>query len=313
VGSAVASAVASGDAIAASEVAVDSTTAEDSALVVPAVPAVPVAPVAPAAAAAMGTAIVASADPLTLPADLEAVATASATTGGTAPEAAVGMAVTAAAHAHMMTDLAVEASATVTSGSRAATWSPSGRAAAARMVGTAAVAGTGTGTGTGTTTGPETTTTRGSAASTVATKIPGSCDATNKTGPSCLVVGITFFILVFLVSLNRLVSAVRVSRLVRGAIRHLEATSASSSQSNCARVLHRQGNLSSFISRRNKVIPTTTATTGITQPGPSSPVLRMLIINCAASSQRPPPLGFPPAMPEILFIASAERVRVTGR
>jgi hypothetical protein len=68
------------------------------------------------------------------------------------------------------------------------------------------------------------------------------------------VVGITFFILVFLVSLIRLVSAVRVSRLVRGAVR-LETTSASSSQSICARILHRQGNLSSFISRQSKVIP----------------------------------------------------------
>lgn len=115
------------------------------------------------------------------------------------------MAVTVAAHAHMMTDLAAEASAaTATPGSLAATWSLSGRAAAARMVGTAAAVAE-------ITTGPETTTTPGSAASTAATKTPGSCDATNKTGP-CLVVGITFFTVVFLVSLIRPVPTMRVSR-----------------------------------------------------------------------------------------------------
>jgi hypothetical protein len=149
----------------------------------------------------METAIAVSAGPLTHPADLAVVATAAATAIGTAPEeeGVVGMAVTVAARAHMMTDLAAEASATATPGSLAATWSPSDRAAAARMVGTAAAVAE-------TTTGPETTTTPGSAASTAATKTPGSCDATNKTG-SCLVVGITFFTVVFFVSPIRLVSS----------------------------------------------------------------------------------------------------------
>jgi len=111
-------------------------------------------------------------------------ASAAATTGGAAPDLVVGMAVKAAV-AHMTIDPAAEASVvatvvavvTATLDSPAATWSPSGLVE--KMVGIATmVAAT---VEAETTTGLETATTLGSAASTVATKTPGSCDATNKT------------------------------------------------------------------------------------------------------------------------------------
>ena len=87
--------------------------------------------------------------------------------------AAVGIAVRVVV-AHLMTDLAAEVSATATHGNLAATWSPSDLAG--RMVGTRTLAGA-----TETTTARETMTIRGSVATMVATKIPGSSDATNKT------------------------------------------------------------------------------------------------------------------------------------
>lgn len=106
-----------------------------------------------------------------------------ATTGGAAPDLVVGMAVKAAV-AHMTIDPAAEASVaatvvavTATLDSPAATWSPSGLVE--KMVGIATMAAATV--EVETTTGLETTTTLGSAASTVATKTPGSCDATNKT------------------------------------------------------------------------------------------------------------------------------------
>jgi hypothetical protein len=125
------------------------------------------------------------------PAEASVEASAVATADGTAPEVpeAVGMAARAAAHAHMMTDLA-EATVTATPDRPAATWSPSDRAA--RMVGmpraaTACKAAE-------TTTGPETTITTipASAVTREATKIPESCDATNKTTQRRLVVGNQF-------------------------------------------------------------------------------------------------------------------------
>lgn len=189
VGSGAASAVASGeDAIGDSGVAASATAAGSGP-----------APVAPAAAD-MVAGIVVSAVPPTRLADPVVVAMAGATTGVTAlGEGAVGMAETAA-RAHMMTDLAAVATATAILGRLAATWSRSGPAVAGRMVGTTAVA-------VETTTGPGITTTPGNVVTRAATKTPGSCDATNKTG-SCLVVGITFFTVVSLVfPLIRLVSA----------------------------------------------------------------------------------------------------------
>ena len=87
--------------------------------------------------------------------------------------AAVGIAVRVVV-AHLMTDLAAEVSATATHGNLEATWSPSDLAG--RMVGTRTLAGA-----TETTTARETMTIRGSVATMVATKIPGSSDATNKT------------------------------------------------------------------------------------------------------------------------------------
>lgn len=167
VGSAVVSAAASEDVTVDSGAGVVALATADSAVVL-VVAAVMVAVVVIALAAPT------AAHP-TRPADRAAVMVV-ATTGGMDPEV-VGMAVTAA-HAHMMTDL-VEATATATPGRRAATWSRSGPAA--RVVGITAAE---------TTTGPETTTTPGSAATRVATKILESCVATNKTILRRLVVGI---------------------------------------------------------------------------------------------------------------------------
>jgi hypothetical protein len=199
VGSEAALAAASEDAIVASEAvvaltivaadfAVEATAAGLATVVVVIALAVTVASVAIAALVVIAASEALTAAPLMRLAG-PAVALAVATIDGTAPEA-VGMAVTAAAHAHMMTDLVeVSAAATATPGRAAATWSPSGLAA--RLVGITAAA---------TTTGPETTTIPGSAALRVATKIPESCDATNKTIRR-LVVGISSFTVLLLISL----------------------------------------------------------------------------------------------------------------
>jgi hypothetical protein len=106
-----------------------------------------------------------------------AVTVASVTTGEAALDTAGGMAVKVAA-AHMTIDPVAEDSveATATPDRRAATWSPSDPAA--RTVGIATMAAA---VEAGTTTDQETTTTPGSAASRAATKIQGSCDATDKT------------------------------------------------------------------------------------------------------------------------------------
>lgn len=119
----------------------------------------------------------------TLPTDPAAV---TAVTGETSPAPAVGMAVTVVV-AHMMTGpeateatvAAETGAATGALGRREATWSQCGHA---EITGTAEVE---------TTTVPEMTT-RASVATKAATRIRGSCDATDRTIPKeCLVVGIS--------------------------------------------------------------------------------------------------------------------------
>jgi len=116
-----------------------------------------------------------------------AVKAVSATTGeaALALDTAVGMAVKAAV-AHMTIDPVAEASvgAIATPDRRAATWSPSDLAVRTVGIATRVAAAEAE-----TLTGQETTTIPGSAVSRAATKIPGSCDATNKTDDR-LVVGI---------------------------------------------------------------------------------------------------------------------------
>jgi len=132
----------------------------------------------------MGPVLVVTADTVGV---MAAVIVTEVTAAATTDEAPLDRAVMAVreAVAHMTIDLA-EATATGTLDNLAATWNRSGLVE--RMVGIKATV---VAAAAGTMTDLEITMTRGSAATMVATKIPGSCDATSKTkATQCLVVGI---------------------------------------------------------------------------------------------------------------------------